>query len=214
MAESAKSNRIVAICAVQEETGTTYFELSEDGVTQIEKAPASPIADTVLWRFSPDGKRVLYMTKDNQIAIANPDGSMLDLPVTFGLNYTYYEPGALNFQWSQDGKRVLVYGIEKATSLCEIYQVACWYVLDAQTGEFIWWPTGALAEAVKDVPEGFLEHLGVDWNMALSPDGQWLAATLTDDRVGHWYAFVIISLADGSVRYVSEEAAYYLIWGE
>ena len=51
--------------------------------------------------------------------------------------------------------------------------------------------------------------------MALSPDGKWLAATLTDIQVGHWFAFVIISLEDGSITPVYNEQGHpFLVWTE
>jgi hypothetical protein len=89
----------------------------------------------------------------------------------------------------------------------------CWYVMDAETGEFIWWPSADRLIAVEQ-PVGFIDF---NYNMAMSPDGKWLVTTLRDARFGSMFSFFVFSVEDGQAKEISVPNLFmlpmqYLTW--
>ena len=218
----AKNNQFAVICQLHNGGQTSYAILGQDGISISDTLPESKIYKTLFWRFSLDGDRVLYVDENLQWRIIEKMGSWINLPLTYSKNDLYSGPGALSIQWSQDGKRVLVYGLEKRTDkLCpkiegdiDVYDRACWFVLNSETGKFIWWPKRGLWDLSElSIP---IENANLDFNMAMSPDGKWLAMTVADMRIGNAFRLIVTSTEDAQTEEIFINPfllpTYYLSW--
>jgi hypothetical protein len=220
-AKSPLDEEIATWCTIRENGAISFVILGRAGILQVNDPPASIVAETSAWRFSPDGQRVLYLSDDMQWRITNQSGETLNLPIHYENNTYYSGPGALNIQWSLEGSRVLIYGIPEDLNLCPKRQStesgdyedhACWLVFNAETGTVVWWPTLDMGVAASTS----LEYLILDYNMSISPDGKWLATTLSQVGFGHLYHLVVISIVDGKTWNIPIDSfllpAYYLNW--
>lgn len=220
LARSLVSRQISVWCKLNGAAGLTYAVLDSSGVIEGLVQPPSVIAETLAWRFSPNGKRVLFIGDDLTWRIANEDGSLLELPVTFYPNpYLYDQARGLNIQWNRAGDRVLAYGQDQGKSRCTkkremdvYYERGCWFVLDAKSGEFIWWMKSGAGTGISEK----LEDISFDYNMAFSPDGYWLIGTLRDASLPSVLKLVIISVTDGHLIDPGMDLTllptYYITW--
>jgi hypothetical protein len=223
LARSSTNGEIEVWCTIQLEGIQSYALLSSTGVRQSKQPPKLIIADAQAWRFSPDGKQVLYLDKNSRWHNATSQAykKALILPVTYTDNPIYTGPDVINLQWTLDSKRVLVYGLPNDRSLCpQTYDTIsgyndrpCWFIFDAETGKIVWRPTPEIGDAL-GAP---IEHVNFDYNMAISPDGKWLAASVGNYYIGQLYQLLLISLADGKAQEIIIDSvflpAYYLAWG-
>ncbi len=224
LVRNQNTQTIDPLCTDTGSENPKYFVLEDRGIIEYPAPPGQPIRARA-WRFSSDGERVLFVREDNRYEIIGKDDESLALALEFSDNPNYRNHGSLNMQWVQDNSRVLVYGEETNSQHCpkirdwmisegEFYEQPCWFVLDAASGDFLWWPDETMAAAV-DTP---LEYLKYSSNMAISPDGKWLATTIADSRIGHVFYFVISSLESGISWEVpvdpSDLPLHYLIWRE
>jgi hypothetical protein len=137
-----------------------FVVLEPDGpVHEVQSLPANKISvlDAV---FSPDKQKALYISGEKVYLKSNAD--IMDLNI--GYVPVWHDRYQVILQWSQTGNRVLVYGIDLSGKYCLAEQFGsqpCWQVINALTGEHLWWeskPTNAVA--------------------AISPDGKQVAQAM------------------------------------
>jgi len=96
--------------------------------------------------FSPGGNRIVFsQPSPSGVAIMNADGS----------NRTLIESGAWGAQWSPDGKKIAYRAYTSGKANLRIYDL----IEDTRFDVF---------------PEGKSPYSVISWNMAWSPDSQWL----------------------------------------
>jgi hypothetical protein len=205
-------------CSNNDLAGKTYYVLEKSGIVPVNHSPVPLIAKAIDWVFSRDGHRILFATQNKKIEIVDENGKLLNLPLSYLADYMEGIIWRKSLQWSQDGKLVLVYGLETNTSLCpeekggavevEFSKRPCWFVLDAYKGKPIWWLNKKIADQI-DVP---IEYLRSEYDATLSPDGNWIATTFTDYRIGHWFYFVSVPIQGGNVRVVALEQGQLISW--
>lgn len=191
--------QLTLVCLDEASSSQLYLA---GGGNQETFSSASGLLTTVVqnWSFSPDGNRVLYVTKQNDLMMSTVDGQHMNLPLTYNPPICCgIELMRDDLQWSQDGTRLLVYG--KGPNA----KNPRWYVLDATTGEPVW------ATSPKDVVRALENQLSAAFDMTLSPDGLWLVTSYFDmDEASRYTA--IISLTTGQKIEISEGTVDLLKW--
>jgi hypothetical protein len=202
LAKSPFSDRISVWCPLQSsDSGYTYAVLEPNGIFFTKYDPETTLADTLAWRFSPAGDRVLFLGEDLRWHYTDQNQQIRDIPVSYIENYRYPSPKAINFQWSQDSRRLLVFGKPDNPDQCPYTSLdpnkpekrGCWFVIDTQTQEVVW----SIEPSVITTVNLSVENASIDYNAALSPDGQFLILTITDFRLGYGNHLVITSLVTG-----------------
>jgi Tol biopolymer transport system component len=158
-------------------------------VQNLDGEGATRLADAACARWSADGSRLLYMDQPEQRLLAL-DLSSGDSQVLLDGGYARIEPG---FDWSPDGKRVALVGVDSTNNNRELV------ILEADGTQRVRNNRGRLEGAVSWSPEGRRLALAVNFQIALldvdatspprvvpgqagratdpawSPDGQWIA---------------------------------------
>lgn len=220
LAKSQLSNRLSVWCIIQN-GDMSYAVLEPDGVFFTKTAPEKFFADTRAWRFSPDGDRVLFLGDDLRWRFTDQNQQTNDIPVRYVENFRYSSPKAMNFQWSRDSQRLLVFGKPDDLSLCpyptldinsKAEKRGCWFVIDTQTRGVIW----SITESVIATVNLSVENASIDYNAALSPDGQFVILTITDFRLGYRDYLVVTSLVTGESAEIKLDhgllPGYKILW--
>jgi len=179
-------------------------QLAGDGSWEEFTPEASypPTTKIQSWSFSPEGKRVLFITNQNEIVLAGEDGRKVKLPFTYKptLCCGLY-PMREDLQWSQAGERLLVHAKgsnEPATR---------WQILDITSNGVKPFPR---SESVNEILQ---DKLGTPFDMVFSPDGLWVATSYVNMSEARRY-MAIISLTTGQIVEISEGTADLLKWVE
>ena len=149
------------------------------------------------WTF--DGQKIAYFNPDDhqQLIILNATGDMEQR-----INYTGQLWAEIDFyvvdhpiKWSSDGKRLLLYVMEKQSNPCYSGEdkplngsgnlISCWHVIDPETGNIIWQP------AFRDK-----QHYLIGDQATISADGMWLALA---NRMPSLNALLIVNLENFQV---------------
>lgn len=148
------------------------------------------------WAFSSDFQQVVFADTQNQVMVVHQKGrSMVPLPIRYAEMEMAYNVNGL--QWSANGRRILAHVESQERQGCA-GQHACWVVLDSQEGKIIW----------------IANQKNIDfYNLsgALSPDGQWLASSMTQNGL---LSVGLISLDNGELFAISPRGADQLYWSQ
>jgi len=134
-------------------TSDGFVLLELNGTYQeVQSLPANqiPILDSA---FSPDREKVLYVSGKNIYLKINAD--VIDLNI--GYVPVWHDVHQVILQWSQDGSRVLVYGVDLSGKYClkeRFGSLPCWQVIDGLTGNHLWWETEPTQAVTAISPDG------------------------------------------------------------
>lgn len=188
-----------------------YTLLESDGIQNTTDVPPSDPIRILEWTFSPNGETVIYANDQDEVALINPDKSIMKLPVKYS-QFPWSVP--TNFHWSHNGSQVLVYGYSQ-NGLCpqfynseflQYQERPCWILFDSASGNEIWWPKDDLAQMIDTSWDSINDTV---YEASLSPDTQWLASSLRESGIRY---FLIASLVDDQVVTIGDFTASKLAW--
>jgi len=174
VAEAPRSAEPVLWCIPSDDQNGPYAFLDSTG--DIQTSTSRPIEPTRVtdWVFSPDATRILIVDEDRSLMLVGGDSGVVDLPVTRGTTASEWEWPALS--WSRDGRVILVFATPHVPGVCppaasgpmgEVQERPCWLVLDAASGEILWFPGEALEHALGTT----LDRVNMGYAASISPDG-------------------------------------------
>ena len=193
---SPRTDQFAVWCPTNTET-PGYIVLEQDGTQWSTSSLPENSLIANDWVFSPDGSRMLYATEQGELVVVDKSWKQMTLPIH------YYPPRwditMRVLQWSKDGSKILIDGYERQNNLCSTNpNVKCWFLLDAETGNIIWWPTGILS-------------FTGDFDATLSPNGEWIVLFLMNvpDRYGY-----IVSTSTNETIQIYDWVVSPVSWGD
>lgn len=182
------------------------------------------------WAFSEDGQHVAYFNPNDpkaHLIIANSRGEILINTISVSafwlaadpptVEMRFVEPPSPPIQWSQDGSRLVVWGIGNQKNQCpSMYfsngfvaeRVPCWQVIDTLNGTVVW----SIFDNLDDlVGIGDSKHVTPHSfpRLALSPNSKYLSITgFVDFRV-----FCYIEIDRAQITYCNNGYVDNMRWG-
>jgi hypothetical protein len=207
IAKSTLSENLTLWC---ESSDRSSYAVLDDTIT-IQSTP--PIQATVVkeWAFSFNEEKVLYAKENNQYTLASKNNVSI-LPINYIDDLWYMR----TIKWSEDNKRILLYGDDKGKGICKknlnganlIEDFShCWMVINSETSQVIWSPTDYMAN-----------KFNLKWNIltsafdaALSPDGNWIVMFLEDTQIFLDYG-IVTQIDSGETYFIYDSVAVAVSW--
>ncbi len=204
VAEIPESNLLTGWC-VFEGTPEPYGYFTREGdflLTQQAPKEAMVVFD---WAFSKDTTGFAYMPKLGNLVVVGGNGKVetnifRESPHFFGRQIP-------EIQWSNDGSRLLIYGMNKDICYPIPYPISgektlheCWVVIGSEDGLVLWSPLDAQQEleGVVGSLEAYIDNCAV-----ISPAGDWIIFCLMSGAINE---ILLINTRDstGEVYYVTD----------
>ncbi|MDH5506648.1 MAG: hypothetical protein OEZ02_05465 [Anaerolineae bacterium] len=217
---SPVSDQFALGCSLEQEEGQQFGLIEMDGTIQMHPRPLADLGVTTLeWAISPQGDRVLYTTEDYHLFVGELAGNDLALPLTWnlrmvrGFRLDTYKKG---LRWSNDGSKLLVFGYESSGNLCPKdpeglhdmdIENPCWVVLDASTGEIVWWLKTDLLDGFGKPASGW----NTFYEAVFSPDDKWLLMSFMITPIRYT---LLISLEEDQIIILGNYALSNISWGD
>jgi hypothetical protein len=195
-----ESDSLTVWCSFETGFNSPYGALSYDGNILPSKFLPEDSQEVYDWSFAPGNNRVVYVPPKGNAVIVNDIGNRIALPIRF-LNTPREYMTQSYLQWSVDGDRLLTYAFNREhcplvedPAFGNLIEEECWLVLDAKTGNFLWWPDESREKIIEatGIP---LEELSSNC-AGLSPDGDWIALCTFSGAIND---FLLISIKSNIV---------------
>lgn len=158
-----KTNEVVVGCSHNEK----YSYLHQDGrVTTADRIHEQAGATVVTWSFSKEGNAA-YITSAHEVYLLQRNGKKIKLPLKGFTPFNLWDPDPLH--WAAEKNRLLVLAYDPAEGRCPPDR-ACWFVIDGQSGEIIWWLRPEITES-----QLYWNEIDTTHPAAISSDGELLA---------------------------------------
>ncbi|MEA3440895.1 MAG: hypothetical protein U9R58_11500 [Chloroflexota bacterium] len=215
----SNSNQWKTVCSFDDDGDFNHAILDVDGsIQKLSSIADDNLISAIDGAFSPDQRQVVFSAQDYSLFIINSNGDSMQLPISWDeelandLRYNYNQMG---FKWSLDSSYVLVFGYESSGKYCpngvsevtgENYEQPCWFLLDAQSGEIVWWLEKDLIEQI--LPwDGLFTH----YEAALSPDNKWIALFVMHTPIR---SAIIVSVESDRIIEIGNFTAEKIHWGK
>ncbi len=156
-------NELVIGCTHDEKYSYLYPDGRITTVASIPKQTGDPV---LTWSFSRKGDSA-YITSTKEVYLLRKSGQKTKLPLE-----GFTTAVALGFDplhWSANSERLLVLAYDPLENRCPP-DLACWFVVDGESGEIVWW---LKPETIDE--EKYWNEIDTIHPAALSPDGKLLA---------------------------------------
>jgi hypothetical protein len=159
-----KTNEIVVGCSHDGKYSYLHPSGMISTVATNPKLDGNPV---VAWSFS-NGGDAAYITSTNEVYLLRGNGQKTKLPLE-GYALINIPFGLDPLHWSANGERLLVLAYDPLENRCP-RDLACWFVVDGESGEIVWW---LKPETIDE--EIYWDEINTMFPAALSPDGEQLA---------------------------------------
>ncbi len=193
--------------------GQTAAIVSLDGDIEFGDFSQLIIGEEILdYAFSPDGKQVIYTTVTGEFLISKSSEATLELSLSYG--YKERKPFDSDtfmdgMQWSSDGTKILVFGNSTTSEVCPLtsdgFELHCWMVIDAKSGEIIW----RMKEFIANEINSSWDRLTAFYGAVLSPDARWVIISLLDSPIEY---LVLVSLTSDDVVTLANYFPKSMFW--
>ena len=214
---NTNSKQWTTVCSLNDEENFNYAILEVDGsIRLLSTLDDNPIT-IIDWAFSPDQHQVVFSTQYYSLFLADSNGEIMQLPISWDENIvnSFHMDYRRGLQWSLDGANILVFGYEASGEYCPIgislvtgesYEQPCWFLLDAQSSEIVWW-------LKREQIEQYFpwEGLYTDYEAALSPDNKWIAMFYMHAPICE---ALIVSLESGRIKEIGNFVHTKIHWGK
>lgn len=216
---NSDSDQWTTVCSFDDDGDFNYSILDVDGsIHMFSSLPDGNLISAIDWAFSPDQHQVVFSAQDHALFLGNSNGESVQLPISWDedlVNGFRRDYNQKSLQWSLDGAHVLVFGYEASGKYCPIgvsvvtgenYEQPCWFLLDTQSGEIVWWLERELIEQV--LP---WDGLFTNYEAALSPDNRWIAMFVMHAPIR---SAIIVSIESDQIIEIGNFVATKIYWGE
>jgi hypothetical protein len=184
VAELPESNLLTAWCAFEGAPDKYGYFTREGDFLLAQQAPeeAAVVFD---WAFSKDTTGIAYMPKLGNLVVVGGNGKVETTLYRQNHHNAYRQIPEI--QWSDDGSRLLVYGMDKDNCFPIIDPLSgekinfeCWVVIGSEDGKVLWSPLVAQQEL-----EGVVGSLEAYRNncAVISPAGDWIIFCLMSGAI-------------------------------
>jgi hypothetical protein len=194
------SDRLSVWCSFETGVSSPYGVLTYDGDILYSKYLPEDSIEIFDWSFAPDNHRIIFAPKEGNVTVEDNRGKRMVIPARLLDEPREYRTQPY-LQWSKNGDRLLIYAFNKEycplwedPGLGNLIEKECWLILDAKTGDFLWWPDVSNA--------GIHEATGIPLmqlasNCAgLSPESTWIAICFSSGAIND---FLLISINNKQV---------------